>query len=119
MKKQIFKAILVLAIVGSASAAMAVTSFDGVVTIGSGTFSPSAKVMIKIISQTTSYAATSAHLNGLRAYGTVGGANVTGSYNDPSKIYSKAYATTAGSGIATQDAPASATSFTSDTSGWD
>jgi len=109
MKKQIFKAFLVLAIVGSASAAMAAQTISQTVTIGTGTFSPSAKVVIMIASSATSYAATSAHLNGLKEYGTVGGANIVGTFSDPSKVYSRAYATTpATSTIATPASPTSA-----------
>jgi len=110
MKKQIFKALLVLAVVGSASAAMAAQTISGTVTIGSGTFSPSAKVVIMIASNATAYAATSAHLNGLKEYGTVGGANQTGTASDPSKVYSRDYKTTPDtSTIATPGSPTSPT----------
>lgn len=118
MKKQVLKAFLVVAIVASASTAMAITSFTGsAVTIGNGTFSPSAKVLINIMSIPTSYAATSAHLNGLKQYATVGGANLTGTFTDPSKIYSKVYATTPGSAVATPDTGLTATSLTG--TGWE
>jgi hypothetical protein len=109
MKKQIFKALLVLAVVGSASAAMAAQTISGIVTIGSGTFSPSAKVVIMIASNATAYAATSAHLNGLKEYGTVGGANQVGAAGDPSKIYSKDYTTPSGKTEAQPSTPTSPT----------
>lgn len=87
MKKQILKAFLLLGIIGSASSALAVTSIEGTVTIGAGnTFTPSAKVGIRIISAALSYAAQSCHINGTKQYGTVGG---TGTTQDVSKIYSQ------------------------------
>lgn len=102
MKKQILKAFLVLAIVGAASAAMATQTINGECTIGAGnTFTPSTKVVISIASIPTSYTAASAHLNGTKQYGTSGGTGLTGSNNDPSKIYSRDYTTTAGSTVAT------------------
>jgi len=105
MKKQILKAFLVLAIAGSASAAMAAQTISETVTIGAGnTFTPSAKVVIQIASISTSYTATSAHLNGTKMYGTSGGANLAGGFADPSKIYSQDYTTTSGSTIATPTA---------------
>ena len=88
MKKQILKAFLTIAVLSSASTAMAITSIIDTITIGAGnTFSPSTKVGLTISAVNTSYAAASCHLNGTKEYGTVGGANLTGSYNDPSKIY--------------------------------
>ena len=102
MKKQIFKALLILAVIGSASAAMAAQTISGTVTIGAGnTFTPSAKVVIQIASIATSYTATSAHLNGTKQYGTSGGSGLAGSFADPSKLYQMDYTTTAGSAIAT------------------
>jgi len=90
MKKQILKAFLVLAIVGAATSAMAVTSIVQTITIGAGnTFSPSSKVGLSITAGNTSYTAGSCHLNGTKEFGTVGGSGITGTYNDPSKIYSK------------------------------
>lgn len=94
MKKRILKSFLLLAVVGSASTAMATQTISGTVTIGAGnTFSPSAKVVLSVTSVATAYTATSAHLNGTKQYGTVGGANITGTYTDPSKIYVADYAT--------------------------
>lgn len=117
MKKQILKAFLLLAIAGSASTAMAVTSIVEESTIGNGnTFTPSAKVGIYIISSPLSYAATSCHLNGTMEYGTVGGTNTT---QDPSKIYSQAIptqATTNTWGI--PDQPGSAITITGTGTAW-
>ena len=92
MKKQILKAFLVLAVVGSASAAMAETTIVGTTMIGAGnTFTPSTKVGISITAIPTSYVAASCHLNGTKEYGTLGGSNlnVVAGKDDPSKIYSK------------------------------
>ena len=90
MKKQILKAFLVLAVVGSASAAMAETTIVGTTMIGAGnTFTPSTKVGISISAVATAYAAGSCHLNGTKEYGTVGGTGITGTYADASKIYTK------------------------------
>lgn len=112
MKKNIFKAFIFLAISGSATTAMATQTISGTVTIGAGnTFTPSAKVVISVTSAATSYTAASAHLNGTKQYGTVGGANITGSYTDPSKIYVADYTTTAGSTVATPTSQTSATSL--------
>ncbi len=112
MEKQILKAFLLLAIVGAASAANAQSTISDTVTIGAGnTFTPSAKVVISISSIATSYTAASAHLNGTKQSGTVGGANITGTYNDPSKIYTADYTTTSGSSIATPTAQTSASSL--------
>lgn len=99
----------------SATGALAANPTDIIggtsIAIGNGTFTPSNKVGIKIWSSASSYAASSAHLNGTFEYGTVGGTGVTG---DPSKILKKAHTTssaesTAGYGIPT--APASATAL--------
>lgn len=118
MKKQILKAFLVLAVVGSASAAMAAQTINGTVTIGAGnTFSPSTKVVLQIASIATSYTAASAHLNGTKEYGTSGGTGLTGSFSDPSKIYSRDYTTTAGSSVATTDAQTDALAL-QPTTGW-
>ena len=118
MKKQILKAFLILAVVGSASAAMAAQTISGTVTIGAGnTFSPSTKVVLQIASIPTSYTATSAHLNGTKEYGTSGGSNLAGSYPDPSKIYTRDYTTTSGSSIATPTAQTDAITL-QPTTGW-
>lgn len=105
MKKQlIFAFMLALGTAASAFAADITTS----TTIGNGSFTPSNKVGIKIISAATSYAATSAHVSGTFEYGTVGGAGVTG---DPSKILKKAYTATSGATVGTPTAPASASAL--------
>ncbi len=113
MKKQILKAFLVLSIVGTASTAMATQTISGVTTIGgaANTFSPSANVVISLTSISTSYCAGSAHLNGIKEYGTCGGSGVTGIGSDVSKIYSQDYKTTSGSTIATPTGQTSATSL--------
>ena len=119
MKKQIFKAFLVLAIAGAASTAMAAQTISGTCTIGAGnTFTPSAKVVIQIASIPTSYTSASAHLNGTKEYGTSGGANLAGSYADPSKIYSRGYTTTSGSTVATTDAQTDGITL-QPTTGWE
>ena len=112
MKKQILKAFLLLSIVGAASTAMATQTIDQTVTIGAGnTFTPSSKVVITLTSIATSYVAGSAHLNGTKEYATCGGSNVTGTYNDVSKIYSEDYTTTSGSTVATPTSQTSATAM--------
>jgi hypothetical protein len=91
MKKQILKSFLILAVVGSASAASATTSINSTITIGAGnTFTPSTKVGISTSAVPTSYTAASCHLNGTKEYATIGGSNLTVNANldDPSKIYS-------------------------------
>ena len=120
MKKQILKAFLVLAVVGSASSAMATQTISGTVTIGAGnTFSPSTKVVISIASIATSYTAASAHLNGTKEYGTVGGSGLAGTNADPSKVYQRDYTTTAGSTVATPTAQATAaTTLQPDDANW-
>lgn len=118
MVQRILKTFLLLSIIGSAATAMATQTINGTVTIGGGnTFSPSAKVVISITSAPTAYTATSAHLNGTKQYGTVGGANITGTYTDPSKIYVADYTTTAGSAVATPTTTTSATSLADATGG--
>jgi hypothetical protein len=118
MKKQILKAFLVLAIAGAASGAMAAQTINGTCTIGAGnTFTPSAKVVIQVASIPTSYTAASAHLNGTKTYGTSGGSGLTGSFADPSKIYSQDYTTTAGSTIATPEPQTDAMEL-QPTTGW-
>jgi hypothetical protein len=120
MKKQVLKALVVLTVVGSASAAMATQTINGTVTIGAGnTFSPSTKVVISVASIATSYTACSAHLNGTKEYATVGGTGITGTNTDPSKIYARDYTTTAGSTVATPSAmPTSATVLNPDDTSW-
>jgi hypothetical protein len=117
MKKQILKSFVLLAIVGSASTAMAVTSIVGQVTIGSGnTYTPSAKVGIRIISSALSYAASSCHINGTKEFGTTGG---TGSAKDVSKVYSRSIPDQASNttGVGIPSDPADATDLASGT--WD
>jgi hypothetical protein len=118
MKKQILKALMVLAVIGSASTAMATQTISGAVTIGAGsnTFAPSSKVVISLTSISTSYCAGSAHLNGIKEYGTCGGTGITGSFTDVSKVYVKDYTTTSGSTVATPTAQSSATQLQG--SGW-
>jgi len=89
MKKTIFSSVLLLVVLASASAAMAVVTIEGATTIGSASnsFTPSAKVGLSVTATTIAYAATSCHLNGTLQYGTVGG---TGTAKDASKIYSSA-----------------------------
>jgi hypothetical protein len=92
MKKQILKAFLVLAVVASASTAMATTSIVSTTMIGAGnTFTPSTKVGISVTAINTSYVAGSCHLNGTKEYGTLGGSNLTvaAGKDDTSKIYTK------------------------------
>ena len=106
MKNHLFCAIA--AVLATVTCAFATTDITTSTTIGGGTFTPSNKVGIKIISTTTSYAGTSAHLSGTFEYGTVGGAGVTG---DPSKILKKAWAAASGATIGVPTAPASATAL--------
>ena len=70
MRKSILKAVVVLMGVAFASSAFAVTSISDSTVIGGGTFAPSAKVTIKVISTSTAYAATSQHLIGKKQFGT-------------------------------------------------
>lgn len=87
--------------------AFASTSFAGTITgsttIGGGTYSPSAKVGINLVSAAAAYGATSAHLNGTYEYGTVGGTVAAG--NDPTKILSKAFTTPATNTVGVPEAP--------------
>jgi len=55
-------------------------------TIGGGTYNPSTKVHVKILSASSSYSASSAHESGTTGYAAGGG---TGYAGDVSKIYSK------------------------------
>jgi len=70
MKKNILKAFLILTSLAFASSAFAVTTISSSTLIGGGTFSPSAKVTIKVIANTNAYAATSQHSNGKKQFGT-------------------------------------------------
>lgn len=106
MKKYI---LLALVSVLSTSTFAFAGDITGSTTIGSGTFTPSAKVGIKLISAPGSYAATSAHVNGTFEYGTVGGTGVTG---DPSKILKKTIPAQSGT-VGVPTAPASATALES------
>jgi hypothetical protein len=106
MKKNLIIAILFGLM--TATSASAVTSIDASTTIGGGSFTPSSKVGIRIISTATSYAATSAHVSGTYQYGTVGGAGVTG---DPSKIVKKAIPAQSGT-VGAPENPASALALT-------
>lgn len=118
MKKQIFKAVLVIAVLGFAASASATTSITGITTIGSGanTFTPSAKVGISITSVPTSYVAGSCHVNGTFEYATLGGTGLTGTFTDTSKIYKKAIPAQTG----TVGAPTPQTSATElQGSGWE
>lgn len=105
MKKSTIIFSLVLSLSATAALAADITTST---TIGGGSFTPSSKVGIKILSTATSYAATSAHVSGTFEYGTVGGAGVTG---DPSKILKKAYTNPANATVGTPTAPASATAL--------
>jgi hypothetical protein len=70
MKKNILKAFLVLTSLAFASSAFAVTTVSSSTVIGGGTYAPSAKVTIKVISTAGAYAATSQHLTGKKEFGT-------------------------------------------------
>lgn len=85
MQKFILNSLVALALIVPASAAMATVTISGQTSLGSSSFTPSAKVGISITATASAYAATSCHLNGTYEYGTVGG---TGTTQDPSKIYS-------------------------------
>lgn len=112
MKKQVFRSLLILAVLGAASSAMAATTIQGQVTLGEkGSFTPSNKVGLLVSSTALSYAATAVHLTGTRQYGTVAGTGVTG---DPSKIYWKDAPTQTGT-IGMPTAPTDATALGS---GW-
>jgi hypothetical protein len=112
MKKNILLSIAVV-LAAATGAFGAAADITGSTSIGNGTFSPSNKVGIRIISTATSYAATSAHLSGNVQYGTVGGSGVTG---DPSKIVKQSYAadsTATTAGIGQPIAPATALALAS------
>ena len=78
-KKDMFKVCLVAAVVMSASTAIAGTGIVGSTMIGGGTFSPSNKVVINVISTSTDYAAKAGHSNGDRTIFT--------NNNDPKMSY--------------------------------
>lgn len=118
MKKQIFRAFLVLAVAGCASTAMAGTaSITSGVTLGSSanSFSPSSKVGLSLTSDGVSYSVTAAHVAGSLQYGSGGGTTFTG---DTSKILSAPIPDQAGLQVGTPTATSSATSLPSVTGGW-
>ncbi|MFZ4859277.1 MAG: hypothetical protein ACOYL3_23105 [Desulfuromonadaceae bacterium] len=102
MKRNIILAALLGLVSASTVFAATITTST---TIGGGSFTPSAKVGINVVSLSGSYAATSAHVSGTFEYGTVGGTGVTG---DPAKILKKAYTAASGATVGAPTAPASA-----------
>ena len=94
------------------SGVFASASFAGTIisstTIGGGVYTPSTKVGINVKSALTSYAATSAHLNGSFQYGTGGGSAYAG---DASKILQKAYTATSGDTVGIPEVPTDATTL--------
>ena len=64
-KKDLFKICLIAAVTMSASSAFA-AGITGATQLGGGTFSPSNKVQINVVSTTTEYAAKSGHSSGDR-----------------------------------------------------
>jgi hypothetical protein len=94
MKKIIIKLMVTVCCLSFAASAFAVTTIDASTQLGGGTFSPSAKVTIKVIADATAYSVSSQHLNGKKQFASTS--------TDP-KIY---YADAATSG---PTAPASAT----------
>jgi hypothetical protein len=113
MRKAIFKAFLVLAIIGLSAPAWATSTISAPTTLGSAanTFSPSAKVGISVTSISTSYAAGSCHLNGTFEYGIVGGTGLTGSYTDVSKMYKETIPDQSGKTVGTPTSQSSATAL--------
>jgi hypothetical protein len=105
MKKKLFLALSLVLCAGSGAFAASITTST---VIGNGTFSPSTKVGIAILSAPTSYAATSAHLSGTFQYGTGGGSAYVG---DASKILKKAIPSQASYTVGTPDAPTDATTI--------
>ncbi len=99
MKKQLILSFALILCSAAVSFAAAIT---GSTTIGSGTYSPSNKVGINIVSTATSYGATSAHLSGTFQYGTGGGTAFTG---DPTKILKKAYTAASDATVGAPDTP--------------
>lgn len=88
----------VVALCGAFASTALAGSITSSTTIGGGTYAPSTKVGVILVSAPASYGATSAHLNGTLQYATVGGAVAAGS--DPTKIVSKAYTTAPGTNTA-------------------
>lgn len=80
------KMMITLAILAFSTSAYAET-IDTTTQIGGGSYTPSAKVGISIMSAATAYSATACHVNGKNQYGTSGGTGITGTYADTSKIY--------------------------------
>jgi hypothetical protein len=70
MKSRILTLAALFATLAFASSAFAVTTLDTSTVLGGGTYSPSAKVTIKVIAAQNAYAATSQHLNGKKQFGT-------------------------------------------------
>jgi hypothetical protein len=71
MKKNIFKAFVVLSALSFATSAFAATFNDSNTTIiGGGTFKVSKSVTLQALATTAAYAAIAGHLNGDKAYGT-------------------------------------------------
>lgn len=72
MKKTVIKAFCVMAILAFASSAFAEKTFDSSATvIGGGTFKTSTNVIISAESDGKNYAATAAHTQGKKQYGTL------------------------------------------------
>lgn len=96
--------------------AFAATSFaadiTGSTTIGGGTYSPSSKVGIKLVSAATSYGASACHVNGTLEYATGGGTAFGG---DPTKIVSKAIPTQAATATVCAPSTPTATALPSGT----
>ena len=111
--KKLFILVAILAMVGFTSSAFATDTIIDSTVIGGGAFTPSTKVGFSVTSQSTSYAAASAHVNGTFQYGTGGGSAFT---DDPSKIYKSDIPTQTG----TVGAPTSQTDATQLVgSGWE
>lgn len=91
-----------VALCGAFASTALAGSITSSTTIGGGTYAPSTKVGVLLVSLPASYGATSCHLNGTIEYGTVGGTGVTG---DPTKIMSKPYTSATTSGIGIPEAP--------------
>ena len=65
------KIIVLIACLGFASSAFAVTTLTSATVIGGGTFSPSAKVTIKVLADAQAYSAAAQHVNGKKQFATV------------------------------------------------
>jgi hypothetical protein len=111
MRKEIFKAFLVLAVIGLSAPAWATSTISGTTTLGSAsnTFSPSAKVGLSVTSISTAYTAGACHVNGTFEYAIVGGTGLTGTYTDVSKIYKEAIPDQSGKTVGTPTTQSSAT----------